>query len=175
MARTLPTFSALVVLLLLAACDSADESPLVPGEFRATADGAVEGRYDGEASFAEEATPFDTVLYVRLKTGEYQIPGRTYTTSTGVFLGLSWAGEPGTYPLFAERVGVGNVTLPSDRTFGYPVTYFVESGAVTVTQASSERVEGTFEVVAVDRADAGGAAPSVRVQGEFVAVHAVEP
>lgn len=156
-------------LLLLAGCDSAGDGPLAPGDFRATVSGAVEGRYEGNALFSDTETPFDTVLSVRLKVGEYRAPGRTYTVATGIFLTLPWAREPGTYPVSPKQGSfAGTVALPSGRTFGFPAPYRVASGTVTITHASAERVEGTFDVVAEDMFE--GDTPSLRAQGAFAAL-----
>lgn len=166
--------AALVLLLLLVGCDSVDDGPLSPGEFRATAGGAVEGRYNGEASFGEQQTPFDTVLSVNLKTGEYRAPGRTYAIANGIFLSVPWAGVPGSYSIAADQsIGSGNVSLPSSATYGVPFPYAVESGSVTVALASDERVEGTFDVVAKAWTSPEGA--TVRVQGDFVALPVTGP
>jgi hypothetical protein len=171
----------LFITALTTGCDSdgGNDDALALGEFIATTTGDVDDQLRGDAVFAlSPYSPSQEMLSLRLQSGTFQPPGRPYDMDLGVFLNVSWEGQPGSFAVPTVEDGPVNSTLmlPSDRTFGFPTLFRVESGTVTVVEAAAERVSGTFEVVAVDvpALEVDGVRYEVRARGEFVAEPAPE-
>jgi hypothetical protein len=170
--RTVLRCTLLLLVVLATGCDSDSDDALDTGEFVATTSGAAEQHLRGDAAFAVVPDgPSEEALTLTLRSGTFQPPDRPYEIGIGIEFRLQWEGRPGSIPLSEFGPSSGSLTLPSARSFGFPAPFRIESGTVTVEEATAERVSGRFEVVAVEvpSLEVDGVRYEVQARGEFMA------
>lgn len=184
---------ALFAVLVHAGCDSGGgEGALAPGTFEAVvASDEDEERLEGTATFSLSGEDGAGPLFsLRLSTGTFSLPERpplpdslTLPDSllapdqieTGLFLDAfrESVPPPGTYDARAGGGAFGAFGVLRANLFGLTllVPYRADAGTVTVTEASAERVSGTF---ALTGSGAGlfseGDAEEVEITGRFAAL-----
>lgn len=147
--------ASLLFLVVATGCDSGSNADDSVGSFEAAVSGDATASLRGQAAFATETEDDST----------YTAIGLIDDTDPQDLIVLVVPGTPrsGTFAVNNEEAG-GLLTL----TAGDEGTlYIVQSGTLTVTRATDERVEGRFEVEAVNLIDE---TDEVSIEGEFEAM-----
>lgn len=138
--------SVTLILMLLPACDSETTPPLRPGPFMdAKIERAISTEHRGGATFGG-GTMSDTHRKLHVSSRD---PAADSRLGLSILSSSPIRFEPGTYPLsprnFEGGDNEGNTAIylrGSDR-------YVAESGTLTITGVTDERVSGHFELTAV--------------------------